>query len=43
MLRHGGDEFVKHAALAKQRVGASRARVGFEMPVIAERFAGRAE
>jgi len=43
MLWHGGNEFVEHAALAEQRVGAPRARVGFEVPVIAKRFAGRAE
>ncbi len=30
MLWHGRDEFVEHAALPKQRVGASLGRVGFE-------------
>lgn len=43
MLRHGGDKFVKHAALTEQRVSASRAHIGFEVPVVAERLASRAE
>ena len=43
MVRHGGDEFVEHAALTKQRVGAPLGRVGLEVPIIAERFARRAK
>jgi hypothetical protein len=40
---HGGDEFVEHAALTEQRMGAAFGGVGLEMPVVAERFAGSSE
>ena len=43
VLGHGGDEFVKHAALPEQRVGAPFGGVGFEVPIIAECFACGAE
>jgi hypothetical protein len=40
---HRRDELVEHATLTEQRVSASLGRVGFEMSVVAERFASRAE
>ncbi len=43
MLCHGGDEFVEHAAPAKQRVAASPGSVGLQTPVVAERFPCRTE
>ena len=42
-LGHAGHEFVEHASMAEQRMGAAPGRVGFEMPVIAERFPGGSE
>src|SRR5208283_4800407 len=38
-LRHGRDEFVEHAALAKQRVGAGFGCVGLEQPIHSQAFA----
>jgi hypothetical protein len=36
IVTHGWDEFVEHAALAKQRVDTSFGSVGLEYPIIAE-------
>jgi len=43
MLWHIGDEFVEHASLPEERVGAALWGIGFEVPVIAERFSGGPE
>ena len=43
MLGHGGNEFVEHAALAEERMGAGFRGIGLEQPVHAETLAGGTE
>ena len=40
MLWHIWDEFIEHAGLPEERVGAPLGGIGFEMPVVAKGFAG---
>ena len=42
-FRHCWNEVVEHRALAKQRVGAALAGVGFEMAIITQSLPGGAE
>ena len=42
-FRHIGDQVVEHAPLAEQGMSAMFGGVGFQMPVVAERLAGRPE
>ena len=43
LFRHGWDQVIEHAPLTEQGMGAVFGSVGFQMPVVAKRLAGRAQ